>query len=155
MLLCMTLWWSFFFLFFSFMYFPIQNLYLLFIGFLVFRIFCLIVFFYVFVFKFSRLYFILYQDAEGIFLPRIFHIGQLVSCVVLQLDDDKKEKGKRRIWLSLRLSLLHKGFTLDALQEGMVRHVKCCGKMNIIFVKLSYFRPIHEFVWIIVSSLFT
>lgn len=60
------------------------------------------------------------KDAEGIFLPRIFHIGQLVSCVVLQLDDDKKEKGKRRIWLSLRLSLLHKGFTLDALQEGMV-----------------------------------
>lgn len=108
-----------------------------------------------FCFQFSHLYFILYQDAEGIFLPRIFHIGQLVSCVVLQLDDDKKEKGKRRIWLSLRLSLLHKGFTLDALQEGMVRHVKCCGKMNIISVKLSYFRPIHEFVWIIVSSLFT
>ncbi|OMO68743.1 hypothetical protein COLO4_29434 [Corchorus olitorius] len=38
----------------------------------------------------------------------------------VELDDDKKETGKRRIWLSLRLSLLHKGFTLDAVQEGMV-----------------------------------
>ncbi|PPD84400.1 hypothetical protein GOBAR_DD18640 [Gossypium barbadense] len=38
----------------------------------------------------------------------------------VELDDDKKETGKRKIWLSLRLSLLHKGFTLDAVQEGMV-----------------------------------
>lgn len=53
-------------------------------------------------------------------LPSIFRIGQLVSCIVLQLDEDKKEKGKRKIWLSLRLSLLHKGFTLDSVQEGMV-----------------------------------
>ncbi|XP_057982836.1 rRNA biogenesis protein RRP5 [Malania oleifera] len=59
-------------------------------------------------------------DVDGNFLPSIFHVGQLVSCVVLQLDDDKKEKGKRKVWLSLRLSLLYKGFTLDALQEGMV-----------------------------------
>ncbi|KDP21906.1 hypothetical protein JCGZ_03044 [Jatropha curcas] len=53
-------------------------------------------------------------------LPSIFYTGQLVSCTVLQLDDDKKDNGKRKIWLSLRLSLLHKGFSLDAIQEGMV-----------------------------------
>ncbi|KAL5545605.1 hypothetical protein UlMin_005292 [Ulmus minor] len=53
-------------------------------------------------------------------LPSVFHVGQLVACVVLQLDEDNKEKGKRKIWLSLRLSLLHKGFTLDSVQECMV-----------------------------------
>ena len=60
------------------------------------------------------------QNNEGNLLKNIFYTGQLVSCIVLQLDDDKKETGKRKIWLSLRLSLLHKGFTLDAVQEGMV-----------------------------------
>lgn len=66
-----------------------------------------------------------YQDMESNILPSRFHVGQLVSCVVLQLDDDKKEKGKHKIWLSLRLSLLHKGFTLDAVQEGMVWLLRC------------------------------
>ncbi|KAL4342371.1 hypothetical protein GQ457_08G016920 [Hibiscus cannabinus] len=60
------------------------------------------------------------ESNEGDFLKNLFYPGQLVSCIVLQLDDDKKETGKRKIWLSLRLSLLHKGFTLDAVQEGMV-----------------------------------
>ncbi|KAL5741947.1 hypothetical protein ACOSP7_028679 [Xanthoceras sorbifolium] len=60
------------------------------------------------------------EDSDCNLLPTIFHVGQLVPCIVLQLDDDKKENGKRKIWLSLRLSLLHKGFTLDAVQEGMV-----------------------------------
>ncbi|XP_022743667.1 rRNA biogenesis protein RRP5 isoform X2 [Durio zibethinus] len=60
------------------------------------------------------------ESNEGNFLKNIFYTGQLVSCIVLQLDDDKRETGKRKIWLSLRLSLLHKGFTLDAVQEGMV-----------------------------------
>lgn len=60
------------------------------------------------------------KDVEKKPLSRIFHVGQLVSCVVLHLDDDKKEKGKRRIWLSLRLSLLHKSLTIDSIQEGMV-----------------------------------
>lgn len=60
------------------------------------------------------------KDMESNILPSRFHVGQLVSCVVLRLDDDKKEIGKPKIWLSLRLSLLHKGFTLDAVQEGMV-----------------------------------
>ncbi|KAF5737374.1 protein RRP5 isoform X2 [Tripterygium wilfordii] len=60
------------------------------------------------------------EESEGSVFPDIFHVGQLVSCTVLQVDDDKKENGKRKIWLSLRLSLLHKGFTLDAIQEGMV-----------------------------------
>ena len=50
----------------------------------------------------------------------MFHVGQLVPCVVLKVDDDKKESGKRKIWLSLRLSILYKDFTLDLLQEGMV-----------------------------------
>ncbi|CAK7342219.1 unnamed protein product [Dovyalis caffra] len=59
------------------------------------------------------------EDGEGS-LPSVFHVGQLVSCIVLQLDDDKKDNKKRKIWLSLRLSLLHKGFSLDAVQEGMV-----------------------------------
>ncbi|XP_021893902.1 rRNA biogenesis protein RRP5 isoform X2 [Carica papaya] len=60
------------------------------------------------------------KDGEGSLLPAVFSPGQLVSCVVLQLDGDKKESVKRKIWLSLRLSLLHKGLTLDAVQEGMV-----------------------------------
>lgn len=59
-------------------------------------------------------------ETEGDVLPAIYTVGQLVSSIVLQLDDDKKEKGKRRIWLSLRLALLHSSFTLDILQEGMV-----------------------------------
>ncbi|OIV89511.1 hypothetical protein TanjilG_20430 [Lupinus angustifolius] len=54
------------------------------------------------------------------FLSTVFCVGQLVSCVVLKLDDDKKEKGTRKIWLSLRLSLLHKNFNLDVVQAGMV-----------------------------------
>lgn len=54
----------------------------------------------------------------------MFSIGHLVSCVVMQVDDDKKEKAKRKIWLSLRLSLVQKGFTLEAIQEGMVSFLK-------------------------------
>lgn len=59
------------------------------------------------------------EDGEGS-LPRVFHVGQLVSCIVLKLDDDKNDNKKRKIWLSLRLSLLHNGFSLDAVKEGMV-----------------------------------
>lgn len=53
-------------------------------------------------------------------LSSVYHVGQLVSCIVLHLDDDKKEAGKRKLWLSLRLALLHKSLTLDVIQEGMV-----------------------------------
>ncbi|PKA45582.1 30S ribosomal protein S1, chloroplastic [Apostasia shenzhenica] len=54
-------------------------------------------------------------------LHKRFNVGQLVSCIVLQLDNDKREaKGSKRIWLSLRLSILYKGLTLDAVQDGMV-----------------------------------
>ncbi|XAR68636.1 hypothetical protein NMG60_11003830 [Bertholletia excelsa] len=60
------------------------------------------------------------QDMGSNFLSRIYHVGQLVSCIVLQLDNDKKEKGKRKIWLSLRLALLHSNLTLDVIQEGLV-----------------------------------
>ncbi|KAL2480440.1 RNA binding [Abeliophyllum distichum] len=60
------------------------------------------------------------EDVENNFLSSIYHVGQLVSCVIVQLDDDKKEVAKRKIWLSLRLSLLLKRLTLDVIQEGMV-----------------------------------
>ncbi|KFK38561.1 hypothetical protein AALP_AA3G129700 [Arabis alpina] len=60
------------------------------------------------------------EDDENELLGDIFSVGQLVPCIVLQVDDDKKEAGKRKIWLSLRLSLLHKGFSLDSFQLGMV-----------------------------------
>ncbi|XP_027934864.1 rRNA biogenesis protein RRP5 isoform X1 [Vigna unguiculata] len=59
-------------------------------------------------------------EVGEIFLSGVFNVGQLVSCVVLKLDDDNKEKGRRKIWLSLRLSLVHKNYNLDAVQEGMV-----------------------------------
>ncbi|KAI9122039.1 hypothetical protein K1719_006728 [Acacia pycnantha] len=59
------------------------------------------------------------EVGEG-FLSTFFHIGQLVSSVVLRLDDGNKEKGKRKLWLSLRLSMLHKNFNLDSVQEGMI-----------------------------------
>ncbi|XP_006367754.2 rRNA biogenesis protein rrp5 [Solanum tuberosum] len=60
------------------------------------------------------------SEMDTNFLSNVYHTGQLVSCIVLHLDDDKKEVGKRKIWLSLRLSLLHKNLTLDVIQEGMV-----------------------------------
>lgn len=59
------------------------------------------------------------QDAQKNFLSSVY-AGQLVSCIVMQVDDDKKEVVNRKIWLSLHLSLLHKGLTLDIIQEGMV-----------------------------------
>ncbi|KAK4767494.1 hypothetical protein SAY86_015244 [Trapa natans] len=59
------------------------------------------------------------EEKENV-LPSLFSVGQLVSSVVLQVDGDNKEKGRRRIWLSPRLSLLHKDFSLEAIQEGMV-----------------------------------
>ncbi|KAL3341525.1 hypothetical protein AABB24_025863 [Solanum stoloniferum] len=60
------------------------------------------------------------SEMDTNFLSSVYHAGQLVSCIVLHLDDDKKEVGKRKIWLSLRLSLLHKNLTLDVIQEGMI-----------------------------------
>ncbi|KAL1331713.1 hypothetical protein HN51_048962 [Arachis hypogaea] len=54
------------------------------------------------------------------FLSSVFSVGQLVSCVVVRLDHDNKDKGSRKIWLSLCLSLLHKNMNLDVVQEGMV-----------------------------------
>ncbi|KAI8558819.1 hypothetical protein RHMOL_Rhmol04G0125900 [Rhododendron molle] len=62
------------------------------------------------------------KDVDCNSLSSVCYVGQLVACIVLQLDDhdDKKEKGKPKIWLSLRLSLLHKCLSLDVIQEGMV-----------------------------------
>ncbi|PHT82486.1 hypothetical protein T459_15501 [Capsicum annuum] len=59
------------------------------------------------------------SEMDTNFLSSVYHVGQLVSCIVLHLDDDKKEAGKRKIWLSLHLSSLHKSLTLDVIQEGM------------------------------------
>ncbi|KAH7661832.1 Nucleic acid-binding proteins protein [Dioscorea alata] len=61
------------------------------------------------------------QGAESNLPFRKFHVGQLVPGIVLQVDDDKRDgKGNKRILLSLRLSLLYKGLTLEAVQDGMV-----------------------------------
>ncbi|KAG8100364.1 hypothetical protein GUJ93_ZPchr0013g37106 [Zizania palustris] len=61
------------------------------------------------------------KDSEGSICAEVVHVGQLVPCVVLRVDDDNKEgKVNRRIWLSLRLSRIYKGLSLDAIQDGMV-----------------------------------
>ncbi|CAA6662870.1 unnamed protein product [Spirodela intermedia] len=61
------------------------------------------------------------KDSENSFLFSVFHVGQLVPCIVLQTDEDKREgKVHKRIWLSLRLSCLQKSLSLDSLQVGMV-----------------------------------
>ena len=61
------------------------------------------------------------QDNENSICAEVVHVGQLVPCIVMRVHDDKKEgKVNRRVWLSLRLSQLYKGLSLDALQEGMV-----------------------------------
>ncbi|KMZ73413.1 hypothetical protein ZOSMA_14G01810 [Zostera marina] len=62
-----------------------------------------------------------YKDFESKILGSIVHVGQLVPCIVKQVDDGKKErKGSIRIMLSIRLSLLHKGLSLSSVQDGMV-----------------------------------
>ncbi|BBM98348.1 rRNA biogenesis protein RRP5 [Marchantia polymorpha subsp. ruderalis] len=55
-------------------------------------------------------------------LKGIFSVGQLVACTVKSLESvtSKKEKGKnnKRIGLSLRLSHLHEGISVDNMREG-------------------------------------
>ncbi|CAM0905650.1 unnamed protein product [Alopecurus aequalis] len=61
------------------------------------------------------------KDNEGSICAEVVHVGQLVPCMVLRVDDDKKEgKVNKRVWLSLRLSRMYKGLSLDAIQDGMV-----------------------------------
>ncbi|EMS48920.1 rRNA biogenesis protein rrp5 [Triticum urartu] len=61
------------------------------------------------------------KDNDGSVCAEVVHVGQLVPCMVLQVDDDKKEgKAHKRVWLSLRLSRMYKGLSLDAIQDGMV-----------------------------------
>lgn len=61
------------------------------------------------------------KDSESSICAEVVHVGQLVPCLVLRVDDDKKEgKVNGRVWLSLRLSLMYKGLSLDAIQDGMV-----------------------------------
>lgn len=97
----------------------------------------------------TLLIFISLHQAIVDILPRVFHVGQLVSCIVLQLDNDNKEKGKRKIWLSLCLSLLHKGFTLDSVQEGMVISSQICYKSFFpVFctaISIPWFLPVFHF----------
>ncbi|KAF3794450.1 rRNA biogenesis protein [Nymphaea thermarum] len=58
------------------------------------------------------------EEAGSGTLLSVFIVGQLVPCIVLDVEHhDGKEK--KRILLSLRLSLLQKGLTLDLVQEGM------------------------------------
>nr|GMD39703.1 rRNA biogenesis protein RRP5 isoform X1 [Ipomoea batatas] len=90
------------------------------------------------------------MEMESNYLSGLFHVGQLVSCIVLHLDDDKKEAGKRKIWLSLRLALLHKNLTLDAIQEGMIlsAYIKSTEDHGYILhfglPSFSGFLPIHS-----------
>ncbi|KAM0907252.1 hypothetical protein ACQ4PT_016250 [Festuca glaucescens] len=61
------------------------------------------------------------KDNDGSLCAEVVHVGQLVPCMVLRVDDDKKEgKVNKRVWLSLRLSRMYKGLSLDAIQDGMV-----------------------------------
>ncbi|KAM0896444.1 hypothetical protein ACQ4PT_023189 [Festuca glaucescens] len=61
------------------------------------------------------------KDNEDSLCAEVVHVGQQVPCMVLRVDDDKKEgKVNKRVWLSLRLSRIYKGLSLDAIQEGMV-----------------------------------
>lgn len=59
------------------------------------------------------------QEAESSALLSVFIVGQLVPCVVLDVEHHDG-KDNKRILLSLRLSLLQKGLTLDMVQKGMV-----------------------------------
>eukprot|EP01018_Ginkgo_biloba_P021204 Gb_10495 [translate_table: standard] len=66
----------------------------------------------------------LHEKETGISpLQDLFALGQLVPCIVCKLERIQEKgntKDSKRIWLSLRLSLLHKGLTTDAIQEGTV-----------------------------------
>ncbi|KAM0907254.1 hypothetical protein ACQ4PT_016250 [Festuca glaucescens] len=64
-------------------------------------------------------------DNDGSLCAEVVHVGQLVPCMVLRVDDDKKEgKVNKRVWLSLRLSRMYKGLSLDAIQDGMIKDLK-------------------------------
>lgn len=71
------------------------------------------------------------QGRGAISLNELFSEQQLVPCVVTSLDvSDSKEQRKKskRIGLSLRLSNLHKGLTIDSMHEGMVSILVLKGK---------------------------
>lgn len=91
------------------------------------------------------------QDSGNNLCAEVVHVGQLVPCIVLRVDDDSREgKVNKRVWLSLRLSLLYKGLALDGLQEGMVifNHPildvlhKLLGQKNINIVWLFHCAPL-------------
>jgi len=94
--------------------------------------------------RFGSLHISLLQDIKGHILTSHVRIGQLVSCVVLQVDDDKRETGKGKVWLSLRLFLLHKSYNLEAVQEGMV-----CVRVFSSFIVYKYIWHKIWFIWLI------
>ncbi|GLJ04920.1 hypothetical protein SUGI_0006550 [Cryptomeria japonica] len=66
---------------------------------------------------------------DRLILADLFSVGQLVPCVVCKLEHEKDgtpERSKKKIWLSLRLSLLHKGLSIDSVQDEMV--IMACVK---------------------------
>lgn len=64
------------------------------------------------------------DESGGLSLKDFFSVGQLVTCRVNSLEQRKAKGGKlkdsKRIGLSLRLSYLHEGLTIDAIHEGLV-----------------------------------
>lgn len=63
------------------------------------------------------------NEIGNLSIEDLFTVGQLVPCVVCRLgrgEENETIKDSKRICLSLRLSLLHKGLTIEAVQDGMV-----------------------------------
>lgn len=71
------------------------------------------------------------NECDGFFLHELFSVGQLVACRVTTLEQEKAKGGKgkdsKRIGLSLRLSVLHDGLTIDVIHEGMVSDMPVCS----------------------------
>lgn len=64
------------------------------------------------------------DESGGLSLKDYFSVGQLVTCRINSLEKRRAKGGNlkdsKRIGLSLRLSYLHEGLTLDVLHEGLV-----------------------------------
>ncbi|ONK63120.1 uncharacterized protein A4U43_C07F11620 [Asparagus officinalis] len=61
------------------------------------------------------------EEGQGLSELGLASSLHLAPVSVSSVDDDKREgSGQKRIWLSLCLSLLYKGLTLDAVQDRMV-----------------------------------
>ncbi|KAL3684900.1 hypothetical protein R1sor_002922 [Riccia sorocarpa] len=58
------------------------------------------------------------EETSEFSLKELFEEQQLVACTIISLDKGKGFKKGKRIGLSLRLSRLNEGLTLDGLREG-------------------------------------